>query len=123
MHDALSVYDGPDYRTAAHALCGAHLIRELTAIAEQHPHAIWPLQARAALAELAGAARTARDHGLTEIPPEQSTEALMHYRHAVLVGLAQHPRAEGRKQSKARNLLELKRPRFSAALIRVAALG
>jgi hypothetical protein len=23
VHDALSVYDGPDYATASHALCGA----------------------------------------------------------------------------------------------------
>jgi len=36
---------------------------------------------------------------------------LARYRHAVLVGLADHPRATGRKQSKARNLLEQMRDR------------
>ncbi len=111
MHDALSVYDGPDYRTAAHALCGAHLLRELTAVAEQHPDAIWPGQARSALADLAAAARTARDQGLDHIPPERAAEPLMLFRHAVLVGLAEHRRADGRKQSKARNLLERLRDR------------
>jgi transposase len=111
VHDALSVYDGPDYATARHALCGAHLLRELTAVAEQHPHAIWPSQARSALADLAAAAHTARDQGLDHIPPERAAEALMLFRHAVLVGLAEHRRAEGRKQSRARNLLERLRDR------------
>lgn len=53
VHDALSVYDGLDYRTASHALCGAHLLRELTVVAEDHPEQVWPGQARAALAALA----------------------------------------------------------------------
>lgn len=116
VHDALSVYDGPDYRSAAHALCGAHLLRELTAVAEQHPHAVWPGQARSALADLAAAARTARDQGLDHIPPEQAAEPLMLFRHAVLVGLAEHRRADGRKQSKARNLLQRLRDREAEIL-------
>ncbi len=66
VHDALSVYD---CYPARHALCGAHLLRELTAVAEQHPEQIWPGQARSALAQLASAARTARDDGLNLIPP------------------------------------------------------
>lgn len=111
VHDALSVYDGPDYRTARHSLCGAHLLRELTAVAEEHPEAIWPGQARRALADLAAAARAARDQGLDRIPPEDAAETLMLYRNAVLVGLAEHRRAAGRGQSKARNLLERLRDR------------
>jgi len=108
VHDALAVYD---VYPARHALCGAHLLRELTAVAEQHPEQIWPGQARGALAGLAAAARTTRDQGLTQIPSEQAAEPLMLFRHAVLVGLAEHPRADGRKQSKARNLLERLRGR------------
>jgi len=111
VHDALSVYDGPDYATAAHALCGAHLLRELTAVAEQYPDQVWPVQARSALAELNRVACAARDNGLTHIPPEQAAEPLMHFRHAVLGRLAEHRRTEGRKQSKARNLLERLRDR------------
>ena len=45
VRDALAVYDA---YPATHALCGAHLIRELTAVAEQHPDAEWPVQARSA---------------------------------------------------------------------------
>ena len=103
VHDALAVYDS---YPATHALCGAHLLRELTAVAEQHPDAIWPIQARSALADLNTAARTARHDGLTHIAPEPAAEALMLFRHAVLVGLAEHRRADGPKQTKARNLLE-----------------
>lgn len=116
VHDALSVYDGPDYATARHALCGAHLLRELTAVAETHPEAIWPGQARDALAELAAAARTARDRGLDQIPPDRSAEPLRLFRQAVLVGLVEHPRAAGRKQSKARNLLARLRDRQAEIL-------
>jgi transposase len=116
VHDALSVYDGPDYATATQALCGAHLLRELTAVAETSPEAIWPEQARNALAELAAAARTARDHGLDHIPPDRSAAPLHLFRQAVLVGLTEHPRAAGRKQSKARNLLERLRDRQAEIL-------
>ncbi|MGP3918840.1 IS66 family transposase [Nonomuraea sp. 10N515B] len=50
VHDSLALYDG--YPDARHQLCGAHLIRELTAAAEDHPDERWPLQVRWALAEL-----------------------------------------------------------------------
>jgi transposase len=113
VRDALSVYDA---YPATHALCGAHLIRELTAVAEAHPGAEWPVQARRALADLATAAETARNEGLTAIPPEQSAEPLRLFRHAVLVGLSEHRRTPGRKQSKARNLLERLRDREAEIL-------
>jgi hypothetical protein len=108
VRDALAVYDA---YPAACALCGAHLIRELTAVAEQHPTAEWPVQARTALADLAALATAANEQGLPAIPPDQAAEPLRLLRHAVLVGLSEHPRAAGRKQSKARNLLERLRDR------------
>jgi len=113
VRDALAVYDS---YPARHALCGAHLLRELTAVAEQHPDQIWPGQARSALADLNRAARAARDRGLHQIPPEQAAQPLMLFRHAVLVGLVEHRRAEGRKQTKARNLLERLRDRAEQIL-------
>ena len=45
VHDALSVYDA--YHHARHALCGAHLRRELVAAAEAYPDQVWPEQALA----------------------------------------------------------------------------
>jgi hypothetical protein len=50
VHDSLSLYNG--YPRARHQLCGAHLVRELTAAAEDHPGQRWPAQIRWALAEL-----------------------------------------------------------------------
>ncbi len=64
MHDALSVYDS---YPAAHALCGAHLLRELVAVSETDPDLLWPVQARQALLALNTAARAARDAGLSAI--------------------------------------------------------
>ena len=43
VHDALSVYDA--YHQARHALCCAHLVRELVAAAEADPDQVWPEQA------------------------------------------------------------------------------
>ena len=42
MHNALSVYDA--YLDARHALCGAHITRELVASAEADPDQPWPAQ-------------------------------------------------------------------------------
>lgn len=117
VHDALSVYDGDDYRTATHALCGAHIARELVAAAETHPGQAWPKAALDALFGLNDAAHTARDGGLQQIPPETLDPLLDNWRHAILCGLATHPRAPGRKQSKTRNLLERLRDRDDQVLL------
>jgi transposase len=117
VHDALSVYDGEDYRTATHALCGAHLARELVAAAQTHPGQAWPTAALDALYGLNDAAHAARDDGLEQIPPEIGEVLLEDWRHAILCGLASHPRRDGRKQSKTRNLLERLRDRDQQVLL------
>jgi transposase len=114
VHDALSVYDA--YPDATHALCGAHLARELTAAAEAHPDQIWPDQALTALLGLNTAAHQARDQGLTQIPPEVADPLHGRWRHAILCGLATHRPQPGRKQSKTRNLLVRLRDRDEQVL-------
>jgi len=52
------------------------------------------------------AAHHAREHNRSAIPPDVADPLLKSWRHAILVGLAQHPARPGRKQSKTRNLLE-----------------
>jgi hypothetical protein len=104
VHDALSVYDA--YPQATHALCGAHLALGLVAAAEAHPEQDWPDQALRALHGLNTAARHAREQQLSTIPPKIAGPLLTSWRHALLVGLAEHRRVPGRRQSKARNLLE-----------------
>jgi transposase len=114
VHDALSVYDA--YPDAHHALCGAHLARELTAAAEAHPDEIWPEQAHTALLGLNTAAHHARDQGLNQIPPEVADPLHDRWRQAILCGLAGHRPVPGRKQSKTRNLLVRLRDRDEQVL-------
>ena len=115
VHDALSVYDA--YPGARHALCGAHLGRELVAAAEADPDQDWPHQALRALHRLNTAAHQARDQQLPAIPPEIADPLLASWRHALLVGLAEHRRVPGRRQSKTRNLLERLRDRDEQVLL------
>jgi transposase len=115
VHDALSVYDA--YPQARHALCCAHLARELVAAAEADPDQIWPEQALRALHGLNTAAHQARELRLSEIPPGIAQPLLDSWRHALLVGLAQHQRMPGRRQSKTRNLLERLRDRDHQVLL------
>lgn len=104
VHDSLSLYAG--YPDAAHQLCGAHLIRELTAAEQDHPTQKWQQQIRWALAGLNRQARRVRSGETAEITPKALLFYQRHYHQGVAAGLALHPRAPGRKQSPARNLLE-----------------
>jgi transposase len=115
VHDALSVYDA--YPSARHALCCAHIARELVAAAEADPDQVWPEQALRALHSLNTAAHDARDQQLSAIPPEIADPLLRSWRHALLVGLAEHRRVPGRRQSKTRNLLERLRDRDDQVLL------
>ena len=115
VHDALSVYDG--YDQARHALCGAHLSRELVAASEADPDQAWPHQALRAPYGLNTAAHQARDQQLPAIPPEIADPLLDSWRHALLVGPAEHRRVPGRRQSKTRNLLERLRDRDDQVLL------
>jgi hypothetical protein len=116
VHDALSVYDANAYPHAQHALCGAHLIRELAAADESYPGQKWPSQARDALLALNTCAHRARAAGLPQIPPEIAEFYLTLFTQAIAVGLSLHPRAAGREQSKTRNLLERLRDRAAQVL-------
>ncbi|WP_330293798.1 IS66 family transposase [Streptomyces sp. NBC_00576] len=104
VHDSLSLYAG--YPDASHQLCGAHLVRELTAAEQDHPKQKWPQQIRWALAGLNRQARRVRSGETAEITPEALLFYQRRYHQGVSAGLALHRRAEGRKQSPARNLLE-----------------
>jgi transposase len=114
VHDALSLYNG--YTDVAHQLCGAHLIRELTAAEQNHPGQKWPGQVRWALSELNKQAITARQQGWKTIPPERAEIYLKSFHRGIAVGLSLHPRAPGRKQSPTRNLLERLRDRAADVL-------
>lgn len=114
VHDALSLYAG--YAACTHQLCGAHLIRELTAAEEDFPHQRWHQQIRWALAGLNRQALRVRTGEIHEIAPEALLLHLKAFHQGVKTGLSEHPRAEGRKQTTARNLLERLRDQAHAIL-------
>jgi transposase len=116
VHDALSIYDAKAYPNASHALCGAHINRELAAADEAHPGQRWPVQARDALLALNTAAHRARAAGQEHIPPEIAQFYLTLFTQAIAVGLSLHPRVPGREQTKTRNLLERLRDRAHEVL-------
>ncbi|MER6076653.1 hypothetical protein ABT187_50090, partial [Streptomyces sp. NPDC001817] len=83
-------------------MCGAHLIRELTAAEEDFPTQRWHRQIRWALAGLNTQALRVRSGEIGEIAPEALLLHLDAFHRGITVGLSQHPRAPGRKQSPAR---------------------
>jgi transposase len=114
VHDSLSFYAG--YDACAHQLCGAHLIRELTAAEQDWPKQKWHQQIRWALSGLNKQVLRVVGGEVPQIPPESLEFYLRHYHQGVAVGLSLHPRAPGRKQSPARNLLERLRDRADQVL-------
>jgi transposase len=114
VHDALSVYDA--YPHARPALCcapGPSADRRRRS--PLRPTLAWPGPARPLRAQHRRPHRPRAQ--LSHIPPEIADPLLTEWKHALLVGLAQHRRAPGRKQSKTRNLLERLRDRDEQVLL------
>jgi transposase len=104
VHDRYQNYDA--IPGLIHQLCAQHILRDLAGAAETYPHAHWPAQASAALQGLIHAANTARAQGLPAIPGDIAAPLIHAFKHGVLVGLSQIPRAPGRKQQPCRDLLQ-----------------
>lgn len=85
VHDAWAPYD--TYTGATHALCNAHLLRELAAVVEQQPADAWcwAAQARDALLELKTLSDTARSAG-ADIDPACRHELVHRLRSAAVLG-------------------------------------
>ena len=104
-HDAWKPYDGYD-GVAGHALCGAHLLRELIAVTETGTadDVIWAQQAIDALLELKEAAGAARDAGHGAIDPEILDKQCRWFREAADAGTALNAARRSKLQKK-RNAL------------------
>jgi transposase len=87
-HDAWKPYDSYD-NVAGHALCGAHLLRELTAVTETgaEDDVIWAQQAIDALLELKKAADAASEAGSSAIGPEIMDKQSRWFREAADAGI------------------------------------
>jgi transposase len=97
-----------------HALCNAHLLRELVFLWEEQTQK-WAKEMIDHLLRIKEAVATACAAGLTALPPTDQDRFLQGYERIVQTGYAQNPVAQPppgpkrrgrRKQSKARNLLD-----------------
>jgi transposase len=88
VHDAWAPYDC--YPNATHALCCAHLLRELIAATELDPAATWAAQGIRALLDLKTAADAARAVGQDQIAADVLAAGVASFRHAALIGVKDH---------------------------------
>jgi transposase len=109
VHDGLNAY--PQYDNCQHALCNAHLLRELTFVAE-HEQQPWADRLIAHLLDAQEHVRAARTAGATHLPAKQQEALIAGYHALVRQGLAAQPPppvapTKGRvKQTPAKNLLD-----------------
>ena len=101
-HDAWAPYDGYD-GAAGHALCGAHLLRELTAVTGTGTagDVIWARQAIDALLELKQATDTARAAGRDAIDAEALEKHGRWFRDAADAGIVLNAARRSKLQKKA----------------------
>ena len=101
-HDAWKPYDGYD-GVAGHALCNAHLLRELTAVTETGTadDVIWARQAIDALLELKQAADAARAAGHDAIDAEVLEKHGRWFRDAADAGIVLNAARRSKLQKKA----------------------
>lgn len=104
-HDAWKPYDSYD-GVAGHALCGAHLLRELIAVTETgtEDDVIWAQQAIDALLALKEAADATRDAGHHAIDPEILDKQCRWFREAADAGIVLNAARRSKLQKK-RNAL------------------
>ena len=109
MHDAWPTYFQYEY---GHALCGVHLLRELTFLAEEHA-CTWAKDLMALLIRMKHAAEVARTQRLWMVPSAELLDLLSAYDDLLTAADPLHPPIlspagkRGRpKQSPARNLLD-----------------
>jgi transposase len=101
VHDAWAPYDTFS-NVAGHALCGAHVLRELVAAAETGADLdrTWAQQAIDALLALNEAADAARAAGQDAIGPETRAKHEDWYRKAAATGIALNAARQGKLQQK-----------------------
>jgi transposase len=112
VHDAWAPYDTFE-QVAGHALCGAHVLRELVAVTETGTDLdkAWAQQAIDALLALDRAAEAAREAGRDAIGPEFLAGQEDWYRKAAATGVALNAGRHGKLQQKRHALAKRMRDR------------
>lgn len=98
VHDGWPAYSY--YYQCRHALCGAHLLRELTYIEESHPHqrGEWAEPLAKLLVEIKGAVEEARASGRAALTEQEQGEYLRRYDELVRRGLELNPERTSRRR-------------------------
>lgn len=109
VHDRLSMYFG--YDKATHAICGAHLVRNLASVAHR-PSQVWAVRMRRLLLETNAAAHEARASGRRRLKRRDLEAFLSAYDALVADGLA----ANRPLLSRDRNALERESYNLACAL-------
>jgi transposase len=91
VHDGWSAYQA--FSQCGHALCNAHLLRELTFLVEQYEQA-WAVELKTLLLEMKQAVEQAQAQGQSELDPLHHHHFMQRYRQWVQVGMALNPPAE-----------------------------
>lgn len=91
VHDGWSAY--PAFTQCGHALCNAHLLRELTFLAEQHQQQ-WADDLKTLLVEMKKAVEQAQAHGQTELNTSRQQRFMQRYTTLVQHGLELNPPPE-----------------------------
>jgi hypothetical protein len=100
VHDAWAPYD--TYTDAVHALCGAHVLRELTAVIDTHPADTfcWARQAADALLDLKALVDGAVAGGATNVDPVELTRQTHLLRSAANIGVSENRDRDGKLANK-----------------------
>lgn len=88
VHDGLNAY--PQYAQCQHALCNAHLLRELTCVAE-HEQQTWAQDLIDHLRQCHAQVEAARANGAQQLPTPQQEALIARYHTLVQQGLAAQP--------------------------------
>ena len=113
----VSVHDGwpayTYYYQCRHALCGAHLLRELTYIEESHPHqrGQWAEPLAKLLVEMKEAVEEAREAGHSALTEQEQGEFLGRYDKLVRRGLELNPERHTRRRQQKQGAAKEKKGR------------
>ncbi|NNN16604.1 MAG: transposase [Acidimicrobiaceae bacterium] len=98
VHDRLRLYF--DYKGATHALCGAHLIRNLASVGEVQRQSAWATGMGELLLRMKDAAQQARDTGADQVPSQTLDSFLVRYDDLVRLAFDANPApAKGNKRN------------------------
>lgn len=112
MHDAYSTYFKPEYHFE-HALCNAHLLRELTAIYEDDDEQLWAVQLDQLLRDAWAIVKKAKQDGYSQLPTDTLNKIQEQFDQIIAPAHQQNPHAQRKPgqrgrvgQSDVRNLLD-----------------